>query len=164
MNKHTPNRRAITDWVGRQRITWCGPYAIATVCGKSYEPAYQVAKQIRGKRHAKGISCSDLEKSCRAFGVKGKWHTLEKRQKLSNFLKSGTLKPNKVYVINITKHFLIIDTRDFTTIDNQNPEWIAAESTKHSKRLVIKYFEIENPKFEPKNDDTWLIEPLAASK
>tara|TARA_R100000654_G_scaffold32767_2_gene57799 strand:- start:323 stop:820 length:498 start_codon:yes stop_codon:yes gene_type:complete len=163
MTKHTPNRREITDWIGNKRTTWCGPYAIATVCGTSYEPAYQMAKRVRGKRHAKGITCNNLEKACKLLGVKGKWHTLEKRQKCINFLKSDTLKPNTVYVINVTKHFFILDTRDYTTIDNQVPEWIAAESTKHKNKLVVKYFEVENPKFDAKNDDTWLIEPLAAA-
>ena len=163
MEKHTPNRREITDWIGNVRKTWCGPYAIATVCGIGYEPAYRMAKQVRGKRHAKGITCSDLEKSCNKFGVRGEWHTLEKRQKCENFLKSGTLKPNTVYVINVTRHFFILDTRDYTTIDNQVPEWIAAETTKHKKKLVVGYFEVKNPKFDAKNDDTWLIEPLAAA-
>ena len=78
-------------------------------------------------------------------------------------MKSGTLKPNKVYVINITRHFFILDTRDYTTIDNQVPEWIAAETTKHGKKLVVGYFEVDNPKFDAKAEDTWLIEPLAAS-
>ena len=163
MEKHTPSRRAITDWMGNMRKTWCGPYAIATVCGIDYEPAYRMAKKVRNKRHAKGITCSDFDKSCKAFGVTGKWNTLEKRQKCENFLKSGTLKPNKVYVINITRHFFILDTRDYTTIDNQVPEWIAAESTKHSSKLVVGYFEVDNPKFNAKAEDTWLIEPLAAS-
>ena len=164
MEKFTPKRRQIIYCdTGRYRKTWCGPYAIATVCGMEYEPAYRMARQVRGKRHAKGITCNDFENSCKKFGVTGKWHTLEKRQKCENFLKSGTLKPNKVYVINITRHFFILDTRDYTTIDNQVPEWIAAETTKHGKKLVVGYFEVDNPKFDAKAEDTWLIEPLAAS-
>ena len=76
MEKHTPTRRPVTDWIGNQRKTWWGPYAIATVCGTGYEPAYQVAKNVRGKRHAKGITISDLKASCKAFGVKGEWHPI----------------------------------------------------------------------------------------
>ena len=72
MTKHTPQRRAITDWMGNQRKTWCGPYAIATVCGTDYEPAYQMAKAVRRKRHAKGITRTDLEDSCYALNVRGK--------------------------------------------------------------------------------------------
>ena len=171
MEKHTPNRRAITDWIGNSRKTWCGPYAIAVVCGTSYEPAYQVAKKVRGKRHAKGITNTDLMKSCKALGVKGEWISVAKatehsakpqaKMKLENFLKM--LAPNRVFVIQITKHFIIVDTRDFTTIDNQRPEWIAVEASKHMNKLVHNYFVVENPKFDPKSDDSWLIEPLAAA-
>ena len=160
MNKHTPSQRPITDWVGKQRITWCGPYAIAIICGVAYEPAYQAAKLVRGKRHAKGITNSNLKAACRMFGVNGKWKSLEKRTKLSKFL--PTLEAGKVYVIQITKHFLVVDTRDFTTIDNQNREWIAMEATKHKNKLVHSVFEVTNPKFDAE-DDPWLIEPLAAS-
>lgn len=172
MEKHTPNRREITDWIGNKRITWCGPYAIATVCGTSYEPAYQMAKRVRGKRHAKGITNSNLESACKALGVKGEWISVAKatehlakpkpKMKLKNFL--PMLAPNKVFVIQITKHFIVVDTRDFTTIDNQNPEWIAIEASKHINKLVHNYFVVENPKFDPKSEDAWLIEPLAASK
>ena len=172
MEKHTPTRRAITDWMGNQRKTWCGPYAIAVVCGQNYEHSYQTAKALRGKRHAKGISNTDLLRSCKALGVKGEWISVEKatkntaqpkkKMKLEKFL--PMLAPNKVYVIQITKHFLVVDTRDFTTIDNQNPDaWIAMESSPHLNKLVHNYFVVENPKFDPKNDDAWLIEPLAAA-
>ena len=82
MEKHTPEERQITDWVGRKRITWCGPYAVAVVSGCGYEQAYQVARKVRNKRHAKGISNMDLKKSCTKLGVKGKWHKLEKRTQL----------------------------------------------------------------------------------
>ena len=60
MEKHTPTRRAITDWIGNQRKTWCGPYAIAVVCGQDYEHSYQTAKSVRGKRHAKSLKTISL--------------------------------------------------------------------------------------------------------
>ena len=118
MTKHTPKRRQITDWVGKQRKTWCGPYAIAVVCGTEYEPAYQVAKAVRGKRHAKGITVTQMIKSCKKLGVTGVNKKLDKKMKLSKWLDQHTL-PNKVYVVNTTRHFIIVDTRDWTTIDNQ---------------------------------------------
>ena len=95
----------------------------------------------------------------------GEWHSIKdtpfgKRTRLERFL--PTLLPNKVYVIMITKHFLVVDTRDMTTIDSQVPEWIAVEMTKHKTKLVHNYFVVENPKFEAKTQGDWLILPLAA--
>ena len=78
MNKHTPQRRQVTCWIGRQRKTWCGPYAVAVVCGTEYEPAYQVAKRVRGKRHAKGITVTQMIKSCKKLGVTGVNKKLDK--------------------------------------------------------------------------------------
>jgi len=150
--KHTPEGRAITDWHGTHRITWCGPYAIATVCGTAYEPAYQAAKRARGKRHAKGITCSNLKEACSALNVKGKWKMLSKKRVLRKFIEESLL-PNEVYVIAITKHFLVIDTRDWTTIDNQSLGWCAMEGSKHKNKMVHGYFKVENPKFEPNHNN-----------
>ena len=170
MNKHTPKRRQIIYCdTGIARKTWCGPYAIAVVAGTEYEEAYRVARAVRGKRHAKGISNTNLSDSLKRMGVKGKWHPIssvgsgsKSKMKLANFL--PILDHGKVFVIQITKHFIVVDTRDFTTIDNQNPDaWLPVEMSPHKNKLVHNYFVVENPKFDPKSDDTWLIEPLAAS-
>ncbi len=154
MTKHNPEERAITDWVGNKRITWCGPFAIATVCGTKYETAYRTVRAIRGKRHAKGVTATDIKKSCTKLGVKGKWTNLPKRKKLAKFL--PTLEAGKVYIVEVTRHVIVVDTRDYTTIDNQNPDWTAVESTKHLRKLVHRVFEIENPKLSAPAD-YWLF-------
>ena len=162
MNKHTPKRRQIVYCdTGIARKTWCGPYAIAVVCGTEYEEAYRVARAIRGKRHAKGITVTNLINSCKKFGVTGVRKELDKKMKLSKWLDQHTL-PNKVYVVNTTRHFLIVDTRDWTTIDNQKPEWEAVTASKHINKMVHGHFIVDNPKFETAKDE-WLFEPLAAS-
>ena len=84
MDKFKPNHREITDWIGNQRITWCGPYSVATVAGTSYERAYQTLKLIRGKRHCKGVSNANIASACKKLGIKGKWKKLEKRTKLES--------------------------------------------------------------------------------
>ena len=162
MNKHTPKRRQIVYCdTGIARKTWCGPYAIAVVCGTEYEEAYRVARAIRCKRHAKGITVTNLINSCKKFGVTGVNKKLDKKMKLSKWLDQHTL-PNKVYVVNTTRHFLIVDTRDWTTIDNQKPEWEAVTAFKHIKKMVHAHFIVDNPKFETDNNGG-LFEPLAAS-
>ena len=162
MNKHTPKRRQIVYCdTGIARKTWCGPYAIAVVCGTEYEPAYQVARAVRGKRHAKGITVTQMINSCKKMGVTGVNKKLDKKMKLSKWLDQHTL-PNKVYVVNTTRHFIIVDTRDWTTIANQEPEWKAVTASKLINKMVHGYFMVDNPKFETDNNG-WLFEPLAAS-
>ena len=46
MDKFTVEKREVTDSSGRWRVTWCGPYALATVAKRSYEEAYQYIKSI----------------------------------------------------------------------------------------------------------------------
>ena len=52
MEKHNPKTRQIIYCdTGIPRVTWCGPFAVATVAGLEYEPAYQTLRKIRGKRY-----------------------------------------------------------------------------------------------------------------
>ena len=147
MEKHNPKTRLITDWTGRSRVTWCGPFSVATVAGVEYEPAYQSLKKIRGKRHCKGVSNDNIKKACHELGVTGKWHKSKKRTVLRKFVKDN-LESGKVYIVQITRHVLVIDTRDWTTIDNQVPTWRAMDASHHwAKKLVHNFFEVYNPKF-----------------
>ena len=103
MKKHTPQTRQIIYCdTGVYRTTWCGPYAIAVICGTEYEQAYRTVRAIRGKRHCKGITCDNLTKASAKLGVKGKWVNLEKRQKLI-FLSMSKLVKNKSFSITLKR-------------------------------------------------------------
>ncbi len=146
--KHTPARRQVTDRFGTIRKSWCGPYALAVVAGKTYEFAYQMLKQIRGKRHACGVSNRNMKKAFDILGLDAKFVKAEERCNLRKYI-DNYLAPNKLYIINITSHYVVVDTRDHTTIDNQNPEWISIDNSKHLRRLVQNIAEIKNPAIEP---------------
>ena len=74
------------------------------------------------------------------------------------------LEQGKVYIIQITKHVLVMDTRDWTTIDNQVPEWRAMDASHHwGKRLVHAFYEVENPKFESQCDEQFTFDFELAS-
>lgn len=146
--KHTPSRRQVTDRLGNLRKTWCGPYALAVVAGKTYEFAYQMLKQIRGKRHACGVYNTNMDKAFGFCGLKAEFVKAEKRCNLRKYI-DEYLAPNKLYIINITRHYVVVDTRDHTTIDNQNPEWVPIENSKHLRCLVQFVAEIKNPAIEP---------------
>ena len=74
------------------------------------------------------------------------------------------LAPNKVYIGEITRHVIVVDTRDCQTIDNQSLKWEDMYSTKHKNKLVRSFVEIKNPKFDPMHDnmDFRFTEQLAA--
>ena len=78
---------------------------------------------------------------------------LKKRRVLRKFIDDGHLEAGKVYIVEVTKHVLVIDTRDWTTIDNQVPKWRAMDASHHwSKKLVKGFHEIRNPKFLPSDE------------
>ena len=159
MTKHTPEQRQLMYDTMVNRTTWCGPYAVATVCGTEYEEAYRVIRTIRGKRHAKGVSNDNITKSCKVLGVKGKWKKLPKRTKLAKFL--PTLEQGKVFIVQITKHVIVVDTRDYTTIDNQSRKWVAMETSPLLTKLTHEVFEVENPDL-PVPSDWWLFPSMVA--
>ena len=150
-SKHTPERRKVTCVYGRPRKTWCGPYALAVIGKTDYENAYKICKKVRRKRSAAGISNSNFTAVAHRFGVSSNWKKTES-MKLKTWIEMET-KPNTVYVVQITRHYIIIDTRDCTTIDNQKPEWIDMSSSKHLNKKVHNVMEIRNPKFEPNHQN-----------
>lgn len=161
--KHTPEQRKVTCVYGNKRKTWCGPYAVAVVTGLQYEDTYKALKKIRGKRSTAGVTMKNMMTACSKFSVKTERTKLEKRKKLNNFLRDN-LAANKVYIVEITRHVIVVDTRDCQTIDNQSLKWEDMYSTKHKNKLVRSFVEIKNPKFDPmhNNMDFRFTEQLAA--
>ena len=80
-------------------------------------------KTDQKKRSTAGVTNRNMMSAFKELKVKYKHTKLDKRKKLlANYI-NDDLAPNKVYLVQITKHYLIIDTRDCTTIDNQVPQW-----------------------------------------
>jgi len=150
-NKFTVKKRQITDWLGNTRKTWCGPYALAVIGKTDYEYAYKMCKEVRRKRSTAGITNSDFTAVAHHMGIKSHWRKTES-VKLKTWLDMNS-EPNSVYVVQITKHYLIVDTRDCTTIDNQNPEWTDMSLSKHLNKKVHYVFKVKNPKFDPKHEN-----------
>ena len=160
MAKHTPEERQLMYDDMSHRTTWCGPYSVAAVCGTQYEEAYRIIRKIRGKRHAKVVSNDNIRVACNSLGVKGDWKKLPKRKRLSKVL--PLLEQGKVYIVQVTKHVIVVDTRDFTTIDNQSQVWEAMEMSSHLTKLAHSIFEVKNPKL-PVPSDFWLFNPMGAA-
>jgi hypothetical protein len=149
MDKFTVEKREVTDSSGRWRVTWCGPYALATVAKRSYEEAYQYIKSIVKKRHVKGVTYTILEKALNDFGIIGHWTVLDKRQKFINYVEK--MDKDCLYVVAISKHYFILDTRDMSAIDNQTLEWSPVSEFKHKNKQIKRYFKINTTDimFEP---------------
>jgi hypothetical protein len=131
--------------------TWCGPYAIATVCGVDYDTAYDKAKKVLKKKRISGMWNGEVQEVARRLGTKFEWkHTKLKligkvgwkwRQPTLNQMLDELI-PNRLYIIQVTTHYITVNTRDWTMVDNQTPEWKPVKDWKHGKKVVRAFAEV----------------------
>ena len=95
--------------------TWCGPYALAVIANIDYEPAYLFAKKHLEVNRILGMYHWDLSKCVKAIGAKvGPWKNLHK---ITVARLADNLKPNRLYIVRVTGHYIVVDTNDWTVIE-----------------------------------------------
>ena len=147
MNNHIPETRQVTDSAGNWRKTWCGPYAVATICKTDYETPYQIIRKLRKKRHAKGVSMENMVAACHKLGFRGNYVKLKKRRKMQYFCKEG-LQKNQLYIVEVQKHVVVLDTKNWKLIDNQTTEWIEPEKSRYWGKQAKGYISFNVPSFK----------------
>lgn len=121
--------------------TWCGPYALALITGTTYEYAMKRIKRAVGRDRIMGMWNWELEKTARRMGLKKfKWTHVpaSKRTNLSNML--DWFKPNRIYVVQVTSHYVILNTKDWTVTDNCIEGWVPIFDTIKTKRKKLFAF------------------------
>ena len=145
------NRSAIVGST-RRANTWCGMYALALVSGLDYDTVYD--KMLRGinraipayrtkRKYITGVLNTDMERTAKTIKCKIKFDKT-KKVNLKNYL--DHLDPNKIYIINITDHYVVLDTRTWELCDNQSQEWVPVLESKHSRCYVRNIAEVKNHK------------------
>ena len=137
----------------RKAITWCGPYALALVSGLSYDEVYKKMLRAKNKRQPKWrklkhiTRVSDQLMQIVAKTVKTPFYFKPaKRMTLSQYV--DHLEPNTVYIIQITGHYVVIDTRTWELSDNQSLTWVPIKDSKHKRCFVKRLAEVKNHKIE----------------
>ena len=114
--------------------TWCGPYALAVISNTPYEFAYAKAKKVLRKRAVMGMDRYQFSKVAKAMSVN--CQRFWREDTVSDFVSTGPsrfrldfitvsklrdyLKPGRMYVVELTSHFIVVDTKDWTVCDNQH--------------------------------------------
>lgn len=99
--------------------TWCGPYALATIAGITYEEALAKVKKVTHRKRITGMWNHEVESTAQKLGFKKfrfKYIPKKERTTLANSL--DWLHPNRIYVVQITRHYVIVNTKDWTFTDN----------------------------------------------
>lgn len=148
--------------VERKAHTWCGPYALALISGNTYDHTYseciRVAnnrinylnrdrmpfQKLRKVKVITGMLNHELERVAKALGCSMKWTFCNSTPTLSRMTEE--LRPNRIYVINITDHYVVVDTRNWTVCDNQTQEWEPIKQSKHRRKRVRNIAEVTGHK------------------
>lgn len=110
------------------RKTYCGPYALATVTGKTGDEVYAAfrrCRRARGNRRKRvgGVSHGELERMMRYFGIRAKAQNLRKAR--TSLLKCWDwLKPNRLYIVALSTHYVTIETAGRKVIDTFSLDWV----------------------------------------
>lgn len=145
---------------GKRGEIWCGPYALATVSGMPYQMVYEkgdyVAKCMREERHGRrgraftaratgGWYRDELSYTAKTYcDVElGDWKPVEKSKHEPSAAKSITLgrldfyvPPMRLFIVEISGHYVTVDTRDWTVICNNVQQWTPLKESKFSRCKV----------------------------
>jgi len=124
---------------------WCGPYALAMISDKSYEEAYLIAKKKLRKRSITGMYNHQFKAVARYMGFnKFEWQFVPKSESkptLRSF--KDWMRPNRIYVVQVTRHYVTVNTSDWTVQCNQTQKWEPLDECKHRLRRVAAYAEVK---------------------
>ena len=123
---------------GRQ--TWCGPYALALLAGVTYAEAYEVCCRVCRKPSVKGMTLVEAERAGRRLGLS------------INFMKTDPvtlrafadlIKPRRRYMVNVTRHFVVVDSETWSVCDNQTAKWAPIATSKHARKRCVWAAEVK---------------------
>ena len=120
--------------------TWCGPHALATVTGKTYDEVIKVVRSKIRRKRIKGMFTNEIFIVAKALGIKdmGVFMPMRGKRNLRNSV--DWLKPNRLYIVFVTRHFVVVNTTDWTVCDNTN-EWEPVTTSKLGRLRVKSYAE-----------------------
>ena len=131
----------------RKATTWCGPYAMATVCGMDYDTVYKKMLRAYNKRtpykrkYISGVTNTLMQIVSKTVKHEIEFKRAERVTSVSQYL--NYLYPNRVYILQITGHYIVVDTSDWTVCDNQSQEWVPLKGSKHIRCKVRNVAEVK---------------------
>jgi hypothetical protein len=148
----------------KRRKNWCGPFALAIMAGQDYDDTYPRAlRSLRAwtkKRFGKGYGPTsitglfsyELTAIAKTFGYKLDWVDAplnERRIKPTVKQLLDHLVPKRFYVVEITRHFITIDTYTWQWCDNHSKVWAPIDTCKWLRTRVDSFAEYQ-PKWRSK--------------
>lgn len=129
----------------KYKATWCGPYSLAIINGMSCDDAIiGVKSALRRNRQVKGMYPNELLRICGGKYFKRKVEKQKLKGKLPTLRNLWDwLKPNRLYIVHVTSHFVVLDTSDKTICDTASKSWVSLDGHKYAGRRVITVMEVK---------------------
>ena len=135
------------------RTMWCGPYALAVVSGLTYDETYKkVLRKLRSMKSSykhkpkiiKGMYHSELEAVGKTLKCPFEFTgSARRRARLTLNRTKDHLRPNRIYIVNVTDHYLVVNTSDWTMCDNWTKAWVPVKGSVHARKKVLSVAEVK---------------------
>lgn len=138
------------------RRNWCGPYAAALILECDYITAYK--KLLRAanawlyrtnvpvhyrhhykKKAIKGVQWNWLADVIRQRYKRFEWTYTKGKRKPTLRKMTDELNYNALYLIALTDHYIMVNTRDWTMCDNRHAKWIPLTQCPYMRQRVDAY-------------------------
>ena len=138
-----------------KRNMWCGPYALAVALGVDYDEAYELLRRVSRKRQIKGTAYVWMLWALKRHRIRTEFKNLTRSAgvRLETRWKDGKcitlrgctdyLKPNRLYIVTVTGHYVVVDTSDGTCIDNQTMGWFPLDHHPNALKRVVNVAEVK---------------------
>jgi len=111
-------------------VNWCGPWALAFLTDRTYEAADMLArKKANRKNKIQNMTTRVME---RCLGTK----TFTRHSNMTVTRAMDNLLPGRIYLLWVTRHYLILDTGTGMIIHNQEPTWKPISECRYRRTQV----------------------------
>jgi len=121
--------------------TWCGPYALALISNTTYEVMYNRVKGIL-KRSVRGMYSREVEYVLKKLGCVTIFVFPRIKDRTTLRRSQDYLKPNRLYIVWLTSHYAVVNTRDWTVTDNQILSWEPINASALGRKKLFGYAEV----------------------
>jgi hypothetical protein len=132
---------------------WCGPYALAVCLGYTdYDYMYRNVQKILKRTHRplRGMHNWEVERVLERHGARNVvFQFLKDHVKLQQHAwptlrnVADYLKPNRLYIVEVRKHYVVVDTSDWTVTDNCRKGWWPLAYHRCASRKVVRVAEVK---------------------
>lgn len=136
---------------------YCGPGALAILTGLDTAQTAKRIREVSGSQRVRGTATRHMVQVLREEGYTIEQIQIPFRPTLAKFaeltMREGTGFTRGVYLVNVTNHYVVLDTREYfpQACDNQSVYPLCVSSFKRARKHVVTAWRVES---------SWLSEAL----